>query len=72
MPWVRGWDSVTLQEETALRVKQLEVKFAHFEADTSITDCCLIEIDEELEVVCTAYMGPEVTSQSTSSPEVTS
>ena len=49
MPWVRGWDSVTLQEETALRVKQLEVKFAHFEADTSITDCCLIEIDEELE-----------------------
>ena len=42
-------DSVTLQEETALRVKQLEVKFAHFEADTSMTDCCLIEIDEELE-----------------------
>ena len=42
-------DSVTLQEETALRVKQLEVKFAHFEADTSMTDCCLTEIDEELE-----------------------
>ena len=42
-------DSVTLQEETALRVKQLEVKLAHFEADTSMTDCCLIEIDEELE-----------------------
>ena len=42
-------DSVTLQEETALRVKQLEVKFAHFEADTSMTDCSLIEIDEELE-----------------------
>ena len=44
--WLR---SVTLQEETALRVKQLEVKLAHFEADTSMTDCCLIEIDEELE-----------------------
>ena len=42
-------DSVTLQEETLLRVKQLEVKFAHFEADTSMTDCCLNEIDEELE-----------------------
>ena len=42
-------DSVTLQEETALRVKQLEVKLAHFEADTSMTDCCLIEINEELE-----------------------
>ena len=41
--------SVTLAEETALRVKQLEVKFAHFEADTSMTDCCLIELDEELE-----------------------
>ena len=40
---------VTLAEETLLRVKQLEVKFAHFEADTNMTDCCLIEIDEELE-----------------------
>ena len=40
---------VTLAEETALRVKQLEVKFAHFEADTSMTDCCLTELDEELE-----------------------
>ena len=43
--------SVTLAEETALRVKQLEVKFAHFEADTSMTDCCLTELDEELEEV---------------------
>ena len=40
---------VTLAEETLLRVKQLEVKFAHFEADTSMADSCLIEIDEELE-----------------------
>ena len=41
--------SATLVEETALRVKQLEVKFAHFEADTRMTDCCLTELDEELE-----------------------
>ena len=41
--------STTLAEETALRVKQLEVKFADFEADTRMTDCCLTEVDEELE-----------------------
>ena len=41
--------SATLAEETALRVKQLEVKFADFEADTRMTDCCLTEVDEELE-----------------------
>ena len=41
--------STILAEETLLRVKQLEVKFAHFEADTSMTDCCLTELDEELE-----------------------
>ena len=41
--------SSILAEETLLRVKQLEVKFAHFEADTSMTDCCLTELDEELE-----------------------
>ena len=40
---------VTLAEETLLRVKQLEVKFAHFEADNNMTDCCLTELDEELE-----------------------
>ena len=41
--------STTLSGETLLRVKQLEVKFADFEADTRITDCCLTEVDEELE-----------------------
>ena len=40
---------ITLAEETALRVKQLEVKFADFEADTRMTDCCLTEVDEEME-----------------------
>ena len=41
--------STILAEEALLRVKQLEVKIAHFEADTSMTDCCLTELDEELE-----------------------
>ena len=41
--------SATLSEETLLRVKQLEVKFADFEANTRMTDCCLTEVDEELE-----------------------
>ena len=44
-------NSVNLAEETLLRVKQLEVKFAHFEADTRMTDFCLTEVDEELEEV---------------------
>ena len=38
-----------LAEETALRVRELEVKFAHFETDTSMTDSCLTQMDEELE-----------------------
>ena len=42
-------NSVNLAEETLLRVKQLEVKFAHFEADNNMTDCCLAELDEEME-----------------------
>ena len=42
-------NSVNLAEETLLRVKQLEVKFAHFEADNRMTDSCLIEFDDELE-----------------------
>ena len=41
--------SATLSEETLLKVKQLEVKFADFETDTRMTDCCLTEVDEELE-----------------------
>ena len=41
--------STILAEETLLRVKQLEVKFAHFEVDSNMTDRCLIELDEEME-----------------------
>ena len=42
-------NSVNLAEETLLRVKQLEIKFAHFEGDNHMTDCCLAELDEEME-----------------------
>ena len=42
-------DSVTLQEETALRVKQLEVKFDDFETENKMSDCYFNELDEELE-----------------------
>ena len=65
-------DSVTLQEETALRVKQLEVKFARFEADTSMTDCCLTEIDEELEEgrVSLEKLEKRVTELETDLPEL--
>ena len=42
-------NSVNLAEETLLRVKQLEVKFAHFEVDNHMTDRCLAELDEEME-----------------------
>ena len=41
--------SVTLAEETALRVRQLEVKFDDFETETKMSDCYLSELDEELE-----------------------
>ena len=42
-------DGITLAEETALRVKQLEVKFDDFETDSKMTDCCLSELDTDLE-----------------------
>ena len=42
-------DSVTLQEETALRVRQLEVKFDDFETENKMSDCYFNELDEELE-----------------------
>ena len=41
--------SVTLAEETALRVRQLEVKFDAFETENKMSDCCFNELDEELE-----------------------
>ena len=64
--------SVTLAEETALRVKQLEVKFALFEADTSVTDCSLTEMDEELEEgrVSVEKLEKRVTALETDLPEL--
>ena len=41
--------SVTLAEETALRVRQLEVKFDDFETQNKMSDCYFNELDEELE-----------------------
>ena len=41
--------SVTLAEETALRVRQLEVKFDAFETENKMSDCYFNELDEKLE-----------------------
>ena len=41
--------SVTLAEETALRVRQLKVKFDDFETENKMSDCYFNELDEELE-----------------------
>ena len=42
-------NSVTLAEETVLRVKQLEVKFENLETDIKMTDCCFSELDADQE-----------------------
>ena len=40
---------LTLEQETALKVRELQVKFDTFETDNRLTDCVITEIDEELE-----------------------
>ena len=40
---------LTLEQETALKVRELQVKFEDFEADSRMSDCVISEIDEELE-----------------------
>ena len=40
---------ITLAEETALRVRELEVKFHSFETENKMSDCYFNELDEELE-----------------------
>ena len=42
-------DSITLAEETALRLKQLELKFENLEADVKLSDCCFSELDADQE-----------------------
>ena len=40
---------LTLEQETALRVRELQVKFEDFETQNRLSDCVITEIDEELE-----------------------
>ena len=40
---------LTLWQDVALKVKDLQVRFDAFEADNRLTDCVMTEIDEELE-----------------------
>ena len=40
---------LTLEQETALKVRELQVRFDEFEADNRMSDCVVTEIDEELE-----------------------
>ena len=40
---------LTLDQETALRVRDLQVKFDAFETQNRLPDCVITEIDEELE-----------------------
>ena len=41
--------SITLSEETALKVKQLEVKCENLENDIKMSDCCFNELDADQE-----------------------
>ena len=40
---------LTLDQETALKVRELQVKFEDFETQNRLADCVITEIDEELE-----------------------
>ena len=40
---------LTLEQETALKVRELQVRFEHFETQNRMSDCVITEIDEELE-----------------------
>ena len=42
-------DSIVLPEETALKIKQLEVKCENLETDIKMTDCCFNELDADQE-----------------------
>ena len=42
-------NSITLAEETVLRLKQLEHKFENLETDIKMTDCCFNELDADQE-----------------------
>ena len=40
---------LTLWQDVALKVRDLQVRFDAFEADSRMSDCVVTEIDEELE-----------------------
>ena len=40
---------LTLEQETALKVRELQVKFEDFETQNRLSDCVMTEIDKELE-----------------------
>ena len=40
---------LTLEQETTLKVRDLQVKFEDFETQNRLSDCVIAEIDEELE-----------------------
>ena len=40
---------LTLEQETALKVRELQVKFEDFETQNRLSDCVMTEIDEEFE-----------------------
>ena len=40
---------LTLEQETALKVRELQIKFEDFETQNRLSDCVMTEIDEELE-----------------------
>ena len=64
--------SVTLAEETALRVRQLKVKFDDFETENKMSDCYFNELDEELEEgrVSLEKLEKRVTELETDLPEL--
>ena len=64
--------STILAEETLLRVKQLEGKCADFESDIRMSDCCLTQLDEELEEgrVILEKLEKRVTKLETDLPEL--
>ena len=42
-------DGITLAKETALRLRNLELKFENLEADVKMSDCCFNELDADQE-----------------------
>ena len=65
-------DSVTLTEETALKVRELEVRFDAFETENKMSDLYFNELDEEMEEgrVSLEKLEKRVTELETELPEL--